>query len=92
MAWLMTQCIAIAVTAPILHAQAVEGAGELKIRPAAVAGAFYPVDPQALSQMMDDMLAKAKPRSHRWRDSRGSRAACGISLFRSRRRLDIRRS
>ncbi len=61
MAWLMTQFIALAVSAPILHVRAAEGAGEQKIRPAAVAGAFYPADPQALSQMMDDMLAKATP-------------------------------
>ncbi len=61
MAWLMTQCIALAVTVPILHVRASDGAGEQKIRPAAVAGAFYPADPQALSQMMDDMLAKATP-------------------------------
>ncbi len=46
---------------PILHVRASDGAGEQKIRPAAVAGAFYPADPQALSQMMDDMLAKATP-------------------------------
>jgi AmmeMemoRadiSam system protein B/AmmeMemoRadiSam system protein A len=62
MAWLMTQCIALMVTAPILHVGAEEGAaGEQKVRPAAVAGAFYPADPQALSKMIDDMLAKATP-------------------------------
>jgi AmmeMemoRadiSam system protein B/AmmeMemoRadiSam system protein A len=58
----MTQCIAFMVTVPILHVRAAEGAaGEQKVRPAAVAGAFYPADPQELSKMIDDMLAKATP-------------------------------
>ncbi len=62
MAWLMTQCIALLVTAPILHVRAAEDAtGQQKVRPAAVAGAFYPADPKELSQMIDDMLAKATP-------------------------------
>jgi AmmeMemoRadiSam system protein B/AmmeMemoRadiSam system protein A len=61
MAWFMTQCIALAVTVPILHVRAAEGAGEQKVRPAAVAGAFYPADPQVLSKTIDDMLAKAAP-------------------------------
>jgi hypothetical protein len=62
MAWLMTQCIALLVTAPILHVRAAAGAAvQEKVRPEAVAGAFYPADPQALSQMIDDMLAKATP-------------------------------
>ena len=58
MAWLMTQCIALLATAPILHVRASGGgAGEQKIRPAAVAGAFYPADPKELSQI----AAKRKP-------------------------------
>jgi len=62
MAWMMTQCIALLVTAPILHVRAAgSGAEQQKVRPAAVAGAFYPADPQELSQMIDDMLAKATP-------------------------------
>ena len=61
MAWLMTQCLALAVTVPILHVRAADGAGEQKVRPAAVAGAFYPADPQALSKMIDEMLATATP-------------------------------
>ena len=62
MAWLMTQCIALLVTVPILHVRAAEGAaGEQKVRPAAVAGSFYPADPQELSKMIDDLLAKATP-------------------------------
>ena len=61
MAWIVTQCIALAVSAPILHVRAAEGGGGEKQRPAAVAGAFYPADPKQLSQMIDDMLAKAAP-------------------------------
>ncbi|MGA3333418.1 MAG: AmmeMemoRadiSam system protein B [Terracidiphilus sp.] len=62
MAWLMTQCIALLVTVPILHVRAAgDASGPQKVRPPAVAGAFYPADPQALSQMIDDMLAKAMP-------------------------------
>jgi len=61
MAWFMTQCIALMVTVPILHVRAAEGAGEPKVRPAAVAGAFYPADPQELSKMIDGLLAKATP-------------------------------
>lgn len=33
-------------------------AAELKVRPAGVAGAFYPADPVELTSMMDSMLAK----------------------------------
>ena len=59
MAWLVTQCIALLVTAPILHVRAAENAtGQQKIRPAAVAGAFYPADPKELTKIIDDMLAK----------------------------------
>ena len=61
MAWLISQCIALAVTVPILHVRAAEGASEPKVRPAAVAGSFYPADQQELSKMIDDMLAKAAP-------------------------------
>lgn len=35
------------------------GATEQKLRPAGVAGTFYPSDPAQLTAMMDDMLAKA---------------------------------
>jgi AmmeMemoRadiSam system protein B/AmmeMemoRadiSam system protein A len=62
MAWLMTQCIALLVTAPILHVRAAQDStGHQKIRPAAVAGAFYPADPKELTQMIDELLAKATP-------------------------------
>ena len=62
MAWLMTQCIALLVTAPILHVRAAQDTtGQQKIRPSAVAGAFYPADPKELTQMIDDLLAEATP-------------------------------
>jgi hypothetical protein len=61
MAWLITQSIALAVSVPILHVRAAEGGGAPKVRPAAVAGAFYPGDPQELSKTIDEMLAKAAP-------------------------------
>jgi len=44
MAWLMAPLVAFLVTAPIRH---VDGAGQQKVRLAAVAGAFYPSDPRS---------------------------------------------
>jgi hypothetical protein len=62
MAWLIPQCIALMATVPVLHVRAASGAAEQqKIRQPAVAGAFYPADPKELSQMIDEMLAKAAP-------------------------------
>ena len=58
MAWLMAPLVAFLVSAPIKH---VDGAGEQKVRVAAVAGSFYPADPKELSAMIDDMLAHATP-------------------------------
>ncbi|MGB7546810.1 MAG: AmmeMemoRadiSam system protein B [Terracidiphilus sp.] len=60
MAWLVAQFIALLVTVPLQHVRA---AGPQKVRQAAVAGAFYPADPKALSAMIDDMLAHASPPS-----------------------------
>jgi hypothetical protein len=62
MAWFVAPLAVFAVTAPLLHVRASAGAAvQEKVRSAAVAGAFYPADPKALSQMIDDMLAKASP-------------------------------
>jgi AmmeMemoRadiSam system protein B/AmmeMemoRadiSam system protein A len=62
MAWLVAPFVAFAVTAPLQHVRASAGAAVAeKVRPAAVAGAFYPADPKELSQMIDGMLAKASP-------------------------------
>jgi AmmeMemoRadiSam system protein B/AmmeMemoRadiSam system protein A len=62
MAWLVAPLVVFAVTAPLQHVRGAGGAAVAeKVRPAAVAGAFYPADPKALSQMIDDLLAKASP-------------------------------
>ncbi len=54
MCWLMAQLIAFAVAVPWQHASA------QKVRPAGVAGGFYPADPKELSAMIDGMLAQVK--------------------------------
>ena len=56
MYWLMSQLVAFAVSVPLQHAGA---ATPQKVRPAGVAGSFYPADPKELSSMIDDMLAHA---------------------------------
>jgi hypothetical protein len=58
MVWLAAQFIALMATVPLLHVRA---ANSPKVRQAAVAGAFYPADPKALSAMIDEMLAHATP-------------------------------
>jgi AmmeMemoRadiSam system protein B/AmmeMemoRadiSam system protein A len=55
--WLAAPLLALAVCAPLEHVHA--AGGPQKVRPAAVAGAFYPADPKELSAMIDAMLAKA---------------------------------
>jgi AmmeMemoRadiSam system protein B/AmmeMemoRadiSam system protein A len=54
--WLAAPILALAVCAPIEHVHA--GGEPQKVRPAAVAGAFYPADPKEISAMIDEMLAK----------------------------------
>jgi AmmeMemoRadiSam system protein B len=56
MSWLMTQLVALAVAVPIQH---VGASLSLKVRPAGVAGSFYPADPKVLTAMIDEMLAHA---------------------------------
>ena len=58
MAWLAAQLIALAATVPLVHVRA---ADPQKVRPAGVAGSFYPADPKELSAMIDAMLAQAAP-------------------------------
>jgi AmmeMemoRadiSam system protein B/AmmeMemoRadiSam system protein A len=58
MYWLMSQLVAFAVSVPLQQAGA---ANPQKVRPAGVAGSFYPADPNELSSMIDDMLAHASP-------------------------------
>ena len=47
----------LAIAAP----QYVRAANPQAVRPAAVAGGFYPADPKILSAMIDDLLAHASP-------------------------------
>ena len=55
MTWMMAQFVAMLFTTPLLHVRAASP----KVRPAAVAGAFYPADPAQISSMIDDFLSKA---------------------------------
>ncbi len=56
MCCLMAQVIAFLAIPNLQHVRAAE---EQKVRQPGVAGAFYPADPQMLTSMMDEMLAKA---------------------------------
>ena len=91
MAWLMTQCIALAVTVPIQHVRAAEGAGEQKVRPAAVAGAFYPADPQGAFEDDRRHAGQGHAAARRWHDSRRGGSSCRLSILRTRGRVDLRR-
>jgi hypothetical protein len=53
--WLAAPLLALLVFTPFAHDHAFSGQ---KVRPAAVAGSFYPSDPKELSAMMDDYLAR----------------------------------
>jgi len=55
MTWMTAQFVAMLFTTPLLHVRAATP----KVRPAAVAGAFYPADPAQISSMIDGFLAKA---------------------------------
>jgi MEMO1 family protein len=54
--WLAALLVAILAITALRHVRA--GAPQ-SVRPAAVAGGFYPADPKTLTTMMDDMLAHA---------------------------------
>ncbi len=58
--WLSAPLAALLVIAPFKQARAagLQSVNTQKVRPAAVAGSFYPADPQALSAMIDELLAK----------------------------------
>jgi AmmeMemoRadiSam system protein B/AmmeMemoRadiSam system protein A len=58
MHWFVAQLVALAVTAPVRH---VSAASPQKVRPAGVAGSFYPADPKELLAMIDDLLAHVSP-------------------------------
>jgi len=53
--WLAAPVLAFLVFAPFRHSHTLDAP---KVRPAAVAGSFYPADPKALSAMIDGMLAQ----------------------------------
>ncbi len=55
MCWLTAQIVALLAVVPLQHVRA---ADPQKVRPAGVAGSFYPADPKELTAMIDDMLAK----------------------------------
>jgi AmmeMemoRadiSam system protein B/AmmeMemoRadiSam system protein A len=61
--WLVAPLFALLVITPLKHVRAsnVQAANPEKVRPAAVAGSFYPADPAALTSMMDGLLAQATP-------------------------------
>jgi AmmeMemoRadiSam system protein B/AmmeMemoRadiSam system protein A len=60
MVWLSAPLVAFLAFAPWQH---VHSAGAQKVRPAGVAGGFYPADPKVLSATIDDLLAHATPPS-----------------------------
>jgi hypothetical protein len=53
--WLAAPLIALAVFTPLSRVHAEDAPN---VRPAAVAGSFYPADPKQLSAMIDDLLAR----------------------------------
>ncbi len=57
MYWLTAQLVALLAVAPLQHVRAANAANPQKVRPAGVAGSFYPADPKELTAMIDDMLA-----------------------------------
>jgi len=61
--WLAAPLFALLVITPLKHVRAsnAQAVNPEKVRPAAVAGSFYPADPAALTSMMDGMLAQATP-------------------------------
>jgi MEMO1 family protein len=55
------RCAVLILSFLLLAGCQAEGASDTgKVRPAGVAGGFYPADPKELDKMMDDFLAKAK--------------------------------
>ncbi len=59
MYWVAAQVVALMAVAPLQHVRAGDQQDQQKVRPAGVAGSFYPADPKELTAMIDDMLAKA---------------------------------
>jgi hypothetical protein len=61
--WLVPPLFALLVVTPLKHVLAsnAQTANPEKVRPAAVAGSFYPADPAELTSMIDGLLAQATP-------------------------------
>jgi AmmeMemoRadiSam system protein B/AmmeMemoRadiSam system protein A len=53
--------LALVAGVVLLRPRGVSSAESAKVRPAAVAGSFYPADPAELTKMVDGFLAKATP-------------------------------
>ncbi len=81
MVWLAAQVVALMAVAPLQHVRAGEQHDQQKVRPAGVAGSFYPADPKELTAMIDDMLAKAAQPPVTDTIIIRCRAACRISIF-----------
>jgi AmmeMemoRadiSam system protein B/AmmeMemoRadiSam system protein A len=58
MCWLITQLTALLAIAPLQHVRAAADQQKEKVRPAGVAGSFYPADPKELAAMIDGLLAQ----------------------------------
>lgn len=59
MTWIAAELATLAFTLPLLHTRS---STTERVREAAVAGAFYPADPNALAGLIDELLAQAAPR------------------------------
>jgi len=61
--WLVAPLFAMLVLTPLKQVRAsnTQALNPEKVRPAAVAGSFYPADPAALTTMIDTLLAQATP-------------------------------
>jgi len=53
--------LALVAAFALLRPRGANSAESAKVRPAAVAGSFYPADPAALTKMIDGFLANATP-------------------------------
>ena len=58
---ILVVALALAAGIVLLRPRSANSAESAKVRPAAVAGSFYPADPATLTKMIDGFLAKATP-------------------------------
>jgi len=57
----VTRVLIVTIISSVLSVQAASINPEEKVRPPAVAGAFYPADPAELARMIDEFLSQANP-------------------------------